>query len=201
MAIRQTSNPSTQSPVSPSSIPKTSIPSFCRPANHHKDGAIGSSFTWTAPPVTTTGVYALSIRQSGAVNYSPQFTIYGTLQTTNSQVTITSFASTSTNIIASTTMTPSPVVAALLIPSNSTVLPSVTSEAPYPTVNQNSTYTALAGTVAPIAVSSYPSATGAGNVNATSSPSFAGSAGKAGGGMGMTVVVAVGALSWGLLMG
>jgi hypothetical protein len=92
-------------------------------------------------------------------------------------------------------------VASSLIPSNSTGLPLVTSVPPYPTVNQNSTYTGSTSTVALTSVSSYPSVTGAGNSSATGSPTFAGAAGAVRAEIGMAVMIMVGALGWALLIG
>lgn len=92
-------------------------------------------------------------------------------------------------------------VASSLIPSNSTELPLVTSVPPYPTVNQNSTYTGSTGTVAPTSVSSYPSSTGAGDSSTTGSPTFAGAAGTVRAEMGMAVMIVAGAFGWGLLVG
>lgn len=73
--------------------------------------------------------------------------------------------------------------------------------APYPTVNQNSTYTGAIGTVASASIMSYPSATGAGNYSATGSPSFTGAAVEARADAKMAIVVILGALGSGFLMG
>ena len=90
----------------------------------------------------------------------------------------------------------------------------MTGVAPYPTVNQNSTYTGAtgtvasalinigaAGTVASASIISYPSATGAGNYSATGSPSFTGAAGEAKANAEIAIVVILGALGSGFLMG
>lgn len=93
------------------------------------------------------------------------------------------------------------VVASSLIPSNSTVLPMVTSVPPYPTVNQNSTSTGSADMVTSTSIFPRPSATVSGNSSATDSPTFAGAAGTVRAEMEIAVMIMVGCLGWDLLMG
>ena len=110
---------------------------------------------------------------------------------------------------------PTSIISSSLIPSNTTTLPSVTSVPPYPTVNQNSTYTGATGTgatgtgatgtVSSPSVYSYPSAsasiTGHGNFSAIATPKFTGAAGKEGAKVNLAMVAVVWSLGWGLLMG
>ena len=78
-------------------------------------------------------------------------------------------------------------------------------------MNRNSTYTGATGTVAPVSVHSYPSAsatgaagtagvTSAGNFSAIATPRFTGAAGKAWVEVNVASVAMIGALGWGLLM-
>ena len=201
MVIQQTSKWSLRSSVSQSLTIHLFVP-YTHSAKHNSAGATGTSFTWTPPQVTTSGLYALSITQSGAVNYSPQFTINSASQTTTSLTTVTSATSTSTNIIFSTAITPSAIVASSLIPSNATALPSVTNVPPYPTVNQNSTFTGPTGTVISASVYAYPSTTGAGNFSGAGLPSrFTGTAVRARSQVGIAAAVLLGALTWAVVMG